>query len=83
MPRVYILTTGTTYHTKNEVHRLSNIKEINLEVEGYNDKKSIYKKQDTLPFKHNGCEIRLKETLYDPAYSNLISGQRISENYCL
>jgi hypothetical protein len=79
----YQYDTGTTHHTTNELHRLSDIKEINLEVEGHDGKKSICTKQGTLILKHNGRKIYLKETLYDPTYSNLISGQRISKNHCL
>jgi hypothetical protein len=79
----YQYDTGATHHTTNELHRLTDIKELNLEVEGHDGKKSICKKQGTLIFKHNGRQIQLKETLYDPTYSNLISGQRVSENHCL
>jgi hypothetical protein len=77
----YQYDTGTTYHTTDGLHRLSNIKEPNLE--GHDGRKSICKKQGTLTFKHNEREIQLKETLYDPTCSNLISGQRMSENHCL
>jgi hypothetical protein len=71
-------------HTTQQIDSIdSDVKEINLEVEGHNGKKSICTKQGTLILKHNGRKIHLKETLYDPTYSNLISGHRISENHCL
>jgi hypothetical protein len=79
----YQYDTSTTHHTTNKLYRISDIKEINLEVEEHDGKKSICMKQGTLILKHNGCKIHLKETLYDPTYSNLISSQRISKNLCL
>jgi hypothetical protein len=79
----YQYDTGTTHHTTNEFHRLSEVEEVNIEVEAHDGTKSICKKRGTLTFRHNGREIKLKDTLYDLTYSNLISGQRITENHCL
>jgi hypothetical protein len=79
----YQYDTGTTHHTTNEFHRLSEVEEVNIEVEAHGGTKPISKKRGTLAFRHNGRGVRLKDTLYDPTYSSLISGQRITENYCL
>jgi transposase InsO family protein len=80
----YQYDTGTTHHMTNELHRLEDVRNVSIEVEGYETKQiSICEKQGTLVINHNGRKMRLKDTLYGENYANLISGQRITENYDL
>lgn len=67
--------TGTSHHTTNRIDLLEDIEEIHMAVEAYNKTISVCKNKGTLTFKHNGAIHRLQNCLYDPNYSNLISGQ--------
>jgi hypothetical protein len=55
--------TGTARHTTNEFQRLSKVEEVNIEVEAHDGTESICKKRGTLILRHNGREIKLKDTL--------------------
>jgi hypothetical protein len=79
----YQYDTATSHHTTNELHRLHDIEEISLAVEAHDGTKSICRKRGTLIFRHNGREMKHVDTLYDPTYSNLISGQRMPDEHCL
>jgi hypothetical protein len=74
---------ATSHHTTNELYRLHDIEEISLPVKAHDGTKSICRKRGTLIFRHNGREMKHVDTLYDPTYSNLISGQRMPEEHCL
>lgn len=45
---------------------------------GHDSSESICKLKGTLVISHNGKKHRLKDCLYDPSYSDLISGQQMS-----
>ena len=68
--------TGTTHNTTNRIDLLENIQEISMTVEAHDKSVSTCNKKGTLVFEHNGKTHRLENTLYNPTYSNLISGQR-------
>ena len=68
--------TGTSHHTTNRIDLLQNTEDIHMEVEAHDKTISICKKRGTLVCSHNGEVHHLKNCLYDPSYSNLVSGQR-------
>lgn len=80
---LYLYDTGATHHTTNEYHRLEDIEDVDIEVEAHDGSKSWCKKRGTLVFWHDGKESRLRDTLFDPRYSNIISGQRIEGKHKL
>jgi len=71
--------TATTHHTTNQLEALTNVKNGAWEVRGHDGSKSVCKTKGTLTISHNGNIHQLDECLYDPTYSNLISGQRINQ----
>jgi hypothetical protein len=79
----YQYDTATSHHTTNELYRLHGIEEISLPVEAHNGTKLICRKRGTLIFRYNGRKMKHVDILYDPIYSNLISGQRMPEEHCL
>ena len=66
--------TGTSHHTTNNLSLLTNVQSINIPVEAHDGTKSICRTKGTLEFVHNGKLLKHEECLYDPSYSNLISG---------
>ena len=58
----YLYDTGASHHTTNELHRLSDIREVNIRVKAFNGTYSICKKIGTMSFEHNGTIIHHKET---------------------
>ena len=70
--------TATTHHSMNCLGLLQDIQHnINLPVKAYDGSVSYCQIMGTLVLYHNNKEIHYKDCLYDPRYSNLISGQRI------
>ena len=70
--------TATTHHTTNKLEALTNVQKGAWEVRGHDGAKSTCKTKGTLTISHNNTIHHLEECLYDPTYSNLISGQRIN-----
>jgi hypothetical protein len=79
----YQYDTATSHHTTNELYRLHDIEKINLSVKAHDGAKSICRKRETLIFRHNSREMKHVDILYDPTYSNSISGQRMPEEHYL
>jgi len=80
----YQYDTAASHHTTNELWRLANIETgLNLPVKGHNGTISICTTKGTAIFKHNGRTIKHLDCLYDPTYSNIISGQRMPEYHTL
>lgn len=75
----YLYDTGASYHTTNEFHRLSEIRNVDIQVKAFNGTHSHCRKIGTMTFKHKGKVIQYKETPYDPTYGNIISGQRLPD----
>ena len=71
--------TGTSHHIMNNKNLLTNLQSVNILVEAPDGTKSIYHTKETLEIVHNGKTLRHKECLYDPSYSNLISGHRLHQ----
>jgi len=81
---LYEYDTAATHHTTNEYDRLVDIQHnLQLEVSGHNGKTSICSIMGTLVFRHNGRNIRYEQCLYDPSYSNIISGLRMPDDFVL
>jgi len=70
--------TATIHYTTNQLKALTNIKNGAWEVRGHDGARSICKTKGTLTISHHGKIHHLEDCLYDPIYSNLISGQRIN-----
>ena len=75
--------TGTSHHTTNRLDLLEDIEDISMTVEAHDKSNSICHKKGTLVFRHNNTEHRLQKCLYNPSYSNFISGQRKGTPYTL
>ena len=56
---------------------------LNIKVTAHDGTVSVCKTMGTLVFRHNGRNIRHEECLYDPSYSNIISGLRMPEEFTL
>jgi len=81
---LYEYDTAATHHTTNEYDRLSDVQHnLQLEVSGHDGTKSVCKIMGTLVFRHNGRNIRHEQCLYDPLYSNIISGLRMPDDFIL
>jgi len=73
--RLYEYDIAVTHHTTNKYDRLTDVQHnLQLEVSGHGGTKSVCKIMGTLVFRHNGRNIRHEQCLYDPSYSNIISG---------
>lgn len=70
---------GASHQTTNELHRLTDVREVDTRVRAFNGTYSTCKKIGTMTFNHQGGEIHHQETLYDSSYGNIISGQRLSD----
>jgi len=82
--RLYEYDTAATHYTTNEYDRLTDVQHnLQLEVLGHDGAKSVCKIIGTLVFRYNGRNIRYEQYLYDPFYSNIISGLRIPDNFIL
>jgi len=72
--------TGTSHHTTNNLSLLTNIQHVEIPVTAHDGTKSICHTKGTLEIVHNGKTLKHKDCLYDPSYSNLISGQRLGDH---
>ena len=72
-----------THHTTNKLEVVTDIHTSEWEVKGHDSSKSICGTKGTLTFTHNKFIHHLEECLYDPTYSDLLSGQRINHQYSL
>ena len=72
--------TGTSHHTTNDLTLLKNVKDVSLPVEAHDGTIRTCHKQGTLEFTHQGKTIRYPDCLYDPSFSNLVSGQRLGDH---
>ncbi|KAF8456556.1 hypothetical protein BGX38DRAFT_37454 [Terfezia claveryi] len=72
---------ATTHHTTNRLDLLQNIKyNANLPIKAHDGAISYCDIIGTLVFHHNGREIPHRDCLYNPNYTNLISGQRMGRH---
>ena len=75
---------AATHHTTNKYDRLTDVQHnLQLEVSGHDGTKSVCKIMGILVFRHNGRNIRHEQCLYDPSYSNIISGLRMPDDFIL
>ena len=79
----YEYDTAASHHTSHDLHRMYDLHDVHLKVTAHDGATTFCKKQGTLILWHNGKEMHLHETLYDPSFSNLISGQRIKGKHIL
>jgi len=71
----YEYDTASTHHSTNEYNRLTDVQHnLSINVTRHDGSKSICKIMGILVFRHNGRNICHQECLYDPSYSNIISG---------
>jgi len=81
---LYEYDTAVTHHTTNEYDWLIDCQHhLELPVQGYDGKESVCRVIGTLVFRHNRRNIRHKQCLYDPTYSNIISGVRMPDEFVL
>jgi len=81
---LYEYDTAATHHTTNEFDRLTDTQHhLEIPVRGHDGSESICTVMGTLVFKHNGRIIRHEQCLYDPSYSNIISGLRMPDDFTL
>ena len=81
---MYEYDTAATHYTTNEFNRLTDTQHhLEIPVRGHDGSESICTVMGTLVFKHNGRIIRHKQCLYDPSYSNIISGLRMPDDFTL
>ena len=80
----YEYDTAATHHTTNEYDRLTNVQHnLQTEVTAYDKSKSICRTMGILMFRHNGRNIRHEQCLYDPTYSNIVSGLQMPEEFIM
>lgn len=80
----YEYDTAASHHTTNELGRLEDVKTgLSLKVEGHDGTESTCSTMGTLVFSHNNRTIRHEQCLYDPTYSNIISGLRMPDKHIL
>ena len=75
--------TATSHHTTNKKGLLQDIKKVHIPVRAHDGSISICDTMGTLVIKHNNQTISHEDCLYDPSYSNLISGQRMGSHKML
>ena len=75
--------TATSHHTTNQKGFLQDIKRVHIPVRAHDGSITICEIMGTLVIWHNNQTIRYEECLYDPTYSNLISGQRMGSHKLL
>ena len=75
--------TATSHHTTNKKSLLKNIQKVHISVRAHDGSISICDTMGTLVIRHNNQTISHEECLYDPTYSNLISGQRMGSHKML
>jgi len=69
---------ATTHHTTNKLETLTDIQTGAWEVQGHDGAKFMCRTKGTLTISHNNTIHHFEECLYDPTYSDLISGQRVN-----
>ena len=80
----YEYDTAATHHTTNEYDQLTDIQHnLQIKVTAHDKSESICKTMGTLVFRHNGRNIRHEQCLYDPSYSNIVSGLRMPEEFVM
>ena len=72
--------TETSHHTTNDLSLLKNVQNVSLPVEAHDGSIHTCHKQGTLKITHNGKTIEHPDCLYDPSFSNLVSGQRLRDH---
>ena len=75
----YEFDSGAQAHTTNELHRLVDKRTSSVLVSGHDghSTKAQYERDIYLP--HNGHTIRLRNVLYHPQFSNLVSGLKVAK----
>jgi len=74
--------TASTHHTTNNFDLLSDIQNnLSMKITAHNHSTSICDTMVVLLIKYNGVNMKLKQCLYKPIYSNIISGLRMPQNY--
>lgn len=76
----YQFNTGTIHYTTNERNCLTDIQDIDLKVLGHDSSRLTCIIKETLIFQHLRRTLRYYNILYNPIYSNLISGQKIDSH---
>ena len=79
----YEFDTGAQTHTTNEKHRLINPRIYNNGVQGHDGHITQAELIGDISLPHNGKNILLRNVLYSPHFSNLISGLRSSKTCSL
>jgi len=80
----YEYDTAASHHTTNELGCLEGISTgLKINVEGHNGARSTCSTMGTLILRHNNRTIRHEQCLYDPTYSNIISGLRMPDKHNL
>ena len=75
---------AATHHATNEYNRLFDIQHnLQIKVTAHDKAESICKLMGTLVFRHNGRNIRHELCLYDPLYSNIISGLPMPDEFVM
>lgn len=75
--------TATSHHTTNIRALLEDIQTVDITVRAHDGSTYTCSTMGTLVLKHNKQTIRHENCLYDPSYSNLISGQRMGSHKLL
>ena len=75
--------TATSHHTTNKKSLLEDIRKVHIPVRAHDGSITMCDTMGTLVIRHNNQTIRHEECLYDPTYSNLISGQRMGSHKLL
>ena len=73
--------TAATNHTTNKASTIKDPQYGEFLVRGHDGSTSICRIKRTLVFHHHEQNFELKDCLYDPMYSGLISGQQINPMY--
>ena len=68
---------GASSHTTNKLGKLTDITKVNIKVEGHDKSITTCTLAGTVIFRHQNRKIILKNVLYNPSFSNLVSAQRI------
>ena len=80
----YEYDTAATHHTTNEYDWLIDVQHnLKIVVTAHDKTESICTAMGTLIFMHNSTNIKHEQCLYDPKYSNIISGLRMPKQFTM
>ena len=78
----YEYDTGAQVHTTNEKHRLINPRPCNTGIQGHDGHSTQAELIGDIELPHNGQVVVLRNVLYHPTFSNLVSGLRSTNKTC-